>query len=257
MEPFLIIKNIYNKIHIHFLYYLVALLSITTGLFKDFVVFSLLIIIHELGHIIMALYYRWSIDKIILLPFGGLTIFKEHLNKPIFEEFMILIMGPMMQCLFYFLAMLIRPSYMLMNYHYTILLFNLLPIIPLDGSKLINLLCNTFLSFKRSHLITIYLSLLVVIGVILYNINNFILLLIFIFLIFKVISEYQNHSYIFNKFLFERYLYKFNFKKVKIIKNTNLKKMQRDYIHFFKVGKKLIKEDEILEQKFDNHCNLW
>lgn len=257
MERFLIIKNIYKKIHIHFLYYLVALLAIITGLFKDFIIFSLLIIIHELGHIFIALYYRWHVEKIIILPFGGMTIFKEHLNKPIFEELMIVIMGPAMQHLFYLLAMNLKPNFLLMNYHYTILFFNMLPIIPLDGSKFLNLISNLILPFKYSHLITIYFSFLVLIGIILFKINNLVVLLILIFLTIKVISEYKNHKYIFNKFLFERYLYRFNFKKSKVIKGIKLALMHRDHSHFFKVGNSFIKERKILEQKFDNSNDLW
>ncbi len=205
----------------------------------------------------MALYYNWNIDKIVLLPFGGITIFKDHLNKPLFEEFMILIMGPIFQSLFYFLAINLKPSYILVNYHYTILLFNLLPIIPLDGSKLINILCNKVMPFKYSHLATIYLSFIVFLGIVIYNINNLILIFILMFLIVKVITEYRNHKYIFNKFLFERYLYKFNFKKVKIIRNIKLTKMYRDYKHLFKVNKILYKEKEILAKKFDIHNELW
>ncbi|MDD2181026.1 MAG: site-2 protease family protein [Bacilli bacterium] len=253
----MIIKILYNKIYIHYLYYIVALLSILTGHFRDFVVFSILIIIHELGHVLMALYYGWNINKIVLLPFGGLTIFQEHLNKPILEEFIILIMGPIFQFIFYFLAFLIKPSYMLTNYHYAIILFNLLPIIPLDGSKLINIICNLTLPFKRSHLITIYISIIVIIGIILYNISDLLLILILLFLTLKIIKEYRNHKYIFNKFLFERTIYKFNFNKIKIIKGTKLSKMYRDHKHIFKINKIFYKEDEILRKKFDNRTDLW
>ena len=45
----------------------------------------------------MALYYKWNIEKIIILPFGALTLFHEKINKPLFEEFIILIMGPIFQ----------------------------------------------------------------------------------------------------------------------------------------------------------------
>src|SRR5690554_6158762 len=134
--------------------------------------------IHETGHVLMALYYGWNIDKIIVLPFGGLTVFKEHLNKPLFEEFMILIMGPLLQCFFYFLANFLSPNYILTNYHYALLIFNLFPIIPLDGSKLINIIISKVLPFKPSHLIGIYISFVVFLGILLYNMTNLILILI-------------------------------------------------------------------------------
>ncbi len=256
MERILIIKSIYNKFEFHYLYYVVALLSVFTGLFKDFIIFSILIIIHELGHITAAQYFKWEIDKIIVLPFGGLTKFNEHLNKPLFQEFIILIMGPLCQCLFYLLAYSIKPSYMLMNYHYAILIFNMLPIIPLDGSKLVNIICNKFVSFKSSHLITIYLSIVVFTVALLYNITNLIIVLVLFFLFIKIITEYKEHKYIFNKFLFERYLYKIKFKKTKIIKQINLSKMYRDYRHLFKTNNYFRKEEEILAKRFDKQSDL-
>ena len=249
-------KTIYKKTKIHFLYYIVALLAILTGLFKDFIILSLLIFIHEMGHVLMALYHSWDINKIIILPFGGLTIFKEHLNKPLKEEFMILIMGPLFQTLFYLLAFYLKPNDLLTNYHYALLLFNMLPIIPLDGSKLVNLISNLFFSFKVSHLMVIYLSILFLGGILLYNLNNLIILLVFSFLIIKVIWEYKYHNYIFNKFLVERFIYKFKFRKTKVIKGLKLSKMFRDYNHDFIVGNKLYKEEEVLKQRFDKSKDL-
>ena len=93
---------------IHPLYYLVAILSIITGLFKDFIYITLLIFIHEIGHTIGALIYKWKIKKIIILPFGGITIFNELINKSLKEEFVILILGPIFQILFYFILYILN-----------------------------------------------------------------------------------------------------------------------------------------------------
>ena len=71
-----------------------------TGHFKGFIVFSLIILVHEFGHILMGIRYGWKIEKVILLPFGALTIFHEDLNRKIKEEFWIVIMGPLFQIVF-------------------------------------------------------------------------------------------------------------------------------------------------------------
>ena len=93
-------KNIFK---IHPIFYIVAIISIFSGLFKNFILFTSIILFHELGHIIGALIKRWKIKKIILLPFGGLIIFDELLNRRLIEEFVILILGPLFQILFYFI----------------------------------------------------------------------------------------------------------------------------------------------------------
>ena len=228
----MIIKTIFKKIKIHPFFYLIAILAIITGLFKQFLILSTIIIIHELGHILTALYYKWQIDKIIILPFGGLTIFKEFINRPINEELLITIMGPINQILFYFFYnFLFGQNILITNYHYGILLFNLLPIYPLDGIKIINLLLSKWISFKMSHLVTIFISIIMIIIVLILSLIfkiNMTFLLILIFLLVKIYSELKNHHYLFNKFLFERYLYNFSFNKRKIIKGDKIKKMFRD-----------------------------
>ena len=47
----------------------------------------------------------------------------------------------------------------------------------------------------------------------------------------------------------ERYLYKFNFKRRKIVRNTN--SMFRDNKHLFYIDNKYQTEDEILQKRFD------
>ncbi len=248
----MIIKNIFK---IHYLFYLVAFICIITGFFKPFVFISLLIIVHELGHYITALYYKWKIDKIIIFPFGGVTLFNDHLNKPIKEEFMILIMGPLFQVLFYFLVtFLFGYNTLFTKYHYALLIFNLLPIFPLDGSKLIHLLFDKCFAFKKSHLLTMILSLIVLfVSLVFIFINQLNLVFVFLFLLLfiKVINEIKLHNEIFNKFLMERYLYNFNFKKTYIINGCNVSKMHRDYKHLFLDKNKYHTEKSILQKRFD------
>lgn len=234
---------------IHPLYYLVAFLSIITGLFKDFIYITLLIFIHEIGHTIGALYYKWNIKKIIILPFGGITIFNEYINKSLKEEFVILILGPLFQILFYFILCFLNiESTLITNYHYSLLLFNLLPIIPLDGSKLLNIILNKITNFKLSHMLTIYISILTIIFLLIKN-KNMVLYIIIFFILLKVIKEYKEHKYIFNKFLFERYNYDLVFKKKKTIKGIKLNKMKKEYKHIF-YDNKHYTEKEILKRYF-------
>ena len=234
---------------IHPLYYLVAILSIITGLFKDFIYITLLIFIHEIGHTLGALIFKCKIKKIIILPFGGITIFNELINKSLKEEFVILILGPIFQILFYFILYILNiETPLITNYHYSLLLFNMLPIIPLDGSKLLNIILNKITSFKMSHLLTIYISLITIIILMIKN-KNLVLYIIIFFILLKVIKEYKEHKYIFNKFLFERYNYNLKFKKIKYIKGRKINKMKKEYKHIF-YDDKYYTEKDILKRYF-------
>lgn len=239
---------------IHPFYWLMAFICSITGLFKYFLYFSLLIIIHEFGHFIASKFFLWKVKKIVILPFGGITIFNEVLSKSIFEEFIILIFGPLFQICFYFLyTSIFGYNEIIALYNYSLLIFNMLPIYPLDGYKFINLLFNKFFSFKFSHLFSIIISLiciLILLFITIFYRPNFIMILALILLFYKNIKEFIDHNLVFNKFLLERYLYNICFKKSMIIESNNLSKMKRDYRHLFHFNKKYETEKEILNKRF-------
>ncbi len=244
------IKNIFR---IHPFYFFTAFIVALTGNFKSFLLFSLIIIVHECGHVFLALFFKWNIDKIIILPFGALTIFNEKINRPLKEEFLILLFGPIFQIIFVF-VLNNEEVFSLSN---SILFFNLLPIVPLDGSKFVNIIFNKFLCFKKSHLITLYISFLTIFFIVIKTQFNLVLMFALLFILFKVIDEFKNHDIICQRFLFERYIYDFNFKKIKIIRSLNLNKMKKDYRHVFYDGKKYITERSLLKKMFDFRGKTW
>lgn len=244
--------KIISKIEIHPFCYIIAFISILIGYFKEFSLFTLIIFIHELGHSLIAYLLKWQIDKIIILPVGGLTKFKESLNKPIIEEFLIAIGGPLFQTIFY---IIFKNKLDLFYFHYLILIFNLIPIYPLDGSKILNLFLNKITSFKTSYLLTLYISYFFIIVLLGYSIffKKYLMICIFIILLIQLYKQYKQINYIFNKFYLERHLNNYNFKKNKIIIGPNISKMKRDYSHFFYINKKYYNEKVILKKLFDKH----
>ncbi|MBR6690584.1 MAG: hypothetical protein IKL65_04575, partial [Bacilli bacterium] len=147
-------KIILNKIYFHPLFIFTLFVFISIGYFRFITYFMLLILVHELGHILVSLIFKWNIDKIIILPFGGLTKYNENINRPLIEEFLIAISGIIFQIVFY---MLIN-NYIDYKYfniiNYFIIIFNLIPIYPLDGSKILNIFFNVVTSYKNSLLLT-------------------------------------------------------------------------------------------------------
>lgn len=242
--------KIISKIEIHPFCYVVALICIFIGYFRDFLTFTLIIFVHELGHSFMAYILKWNINKILILPVGGMTKFSECLNKPIIEEFLIAISGPLLQIIFY---ILFKNKLNLFYYHYLILIFNLIPVYPLDGAKILNLFLNKITSFKTSYLIGIYLSYVLIILLLSYFIINksYLIICTFIILLIQLYKEYNNINFVFNKFCLERYLNDYKFKKQKIILGNKLVKMKRDYTHIFFINNKYYREKVILANLFD------
>lgn len=235
-------KKSYLKIHpLTILFLFVAFI---TGYFKYIIYFMSLIFFHEIGHITFALLFHWNVKKIILLPFGGMTVFEELVNTPIKEEFFIVLAGPLYQHLFYMLLCFLGyKTPLLTTIHFFILGFNLLPIYPLDGSKLVLLFFEKCFSFYQSQILITILSCLTLCFLCLLPYNILLLVLLF-FLSYHVFHFYKRISFLFHKFLLERKLYSFSFKRKKYI--TKVKQMKRDYEHYFIKDGYVYKEKEIL-----------
>lgn len=199
----------------------------------------------------MGIRYHWKIEKVIILPFGALTIFHEDLNKKIKEEFWIVIMGPLFQIVFTLIIYLFYGMNDFIYYSLIILGFNLLPIFPLDGSKILNLFFNKVTGFRTSHLLLIMVSILSIFVLLWQASFSLIFILIILFLIIRIFSEVKDHESLFNRFLLERYLKKYHFSKILKINSMDMRGMKRDYGHLFFDGKKYISEEYRLKKRFD------
>lgn len=236
--------KIISKIKIHPFFYIVLFITFITGHFKEFIYLIFIILFHELGHILGAIYYKWNISKIVILPFGGITIFNEKINKPLKEQFIITILGPIFQIILSFFI----TNQNIYNYHLILLIFNLLPIIPLDGSKLLNIILNKIFPFRISKIISIVISFVAIILILTIKLS-LINILILLFLIIKNIKEIIDYKYLINKFILERYTYNFNFNKRKII--NNYKNMYMEHYHIIFINNHYYTEKEVLKNIYN------
>ena len=65
-----------------------------TGFFYDLILLVAIVLIHELGHYVMATFFKWRVRRIVLLPFGGVAEVDEHGNRPFKEELLVVLFGP-------------------------------------------------------------------------------------------------------------------------------------------------------------------
>ncbi len=238
MENILILKSIYLDNY----FYIFLLIIILTGNFNYFIPYFLLLIIHELGHAIMGIVLGYKLKKIMLYPLGGITIIDYPFNISLKKELLILVSGPLFQIFGYVLLKNFFPFIAI--YHYVILIFNLLPIYPLDGGKIFNILCSYHYNFLKSFRITCLVSLMVAIFLLVYNLNYFNLnfFLILILIIIKIIKLYQKRFFYYNRFLLERHLYNYSFQRIKNIQNINdFYRDSEHYVNFLNEKKALAK----------------
>lgn len=241
------IKNISNYFEINPLVYLSAIISILTASFVPFIIITILIIIHELGHFLSAIMFKIEVDKIYLYPLGGISKFHIPLNYSTLKEFIILISGPLFQELAKTILFFLMPRYTkeIILYHYGILMFNLLPIYPLDGGKLIQLVLQLFIPYKQSLKITIKISYIFISIYFIFSLptSKITAVIVAFFLLYKVREEEKKINYIYEKFILERYLNNYTFKHSKLITNQD---------SFYKNNRHLIKENDnyYLEKDF-------
>lgn len=200
----------------------------------------------------MAYILGIKINEIYIYPLGGISKFNMDLNISIKKELLILINGPLFQHLAYLFLLMILPTKkgLINTYHYSILIFNLLPIYPLDGGKLIKLLLNKIICYKNSLKLIINLSYLVTIILLLISNKNISIFIMISLLLILITKEKNKIDYIYNKYLLERYLNNYNFKNNKIINNIN--NLYRDKKHIIYKNNTYYTEKEYLEKMYKN-----
>ena len=212
--------------------YIFILLSLISGYFEYVIITYIFIIIHEFGHLIMASLLKVDIDKIYIYPLGAVIKYNTLININIYKEFLILIMGPLFQIVFFLIILyLFKVSFISLDKYliikrinYILLSFNLLPIHLLDGGRGINILFDLIFPYKLSYYMTIIVSIIIIILVLYIN-SNLLIIFCLLFLIKNNIIEFKKFKYRYNKFLLERLIYDLNIKKSnKVIIFNNIKR---------------------------------
>ena len=246
------------KIEFHYTYILIALGFILTGYFHNLIIFTSIIIIHELGHYTIAKLNKLNVEKIIIYPYGGIVKMNIPVNTPIKKELYVAISGIIFQTIYFIIITIMYKQGLIRDYIYnlftiynkSILMFNILPIHPLDGSKILNLLLSKILPFNIANKLNIIISIITLI--ILISINyyqlNYTSFFILGIILDNIIKYYKQLKYIFNKFLLERYIYKITYNKTKKINKIN--HMYKEKYHILKENNTYISEKQALSNKF-------
>lgn len=109
------------------------------------ILFFASVLLHELGHSLVALRYKHPVNHITLYIFGGISEIASEVRNAL-EEFIIAFAGPLtsflLAAIFYLLSLIFRtviPVYAAVKYlaliNATLAVFNLIPGFPLDGGR--------------------------------------------------------------------------------------------------------------------------
>ena len=226
-----------SKIKIDISTYVIVLLSFLAGYFEYTFLTIIIIIVHEMGHFLTGCFLKLKVKEISLFMFGGVTIFDEDLNLNIFKEILVVVMGPITQIMFYILVYyLYTKGFVSVNtmkkvskINLLLLSFNLLPILPLDGGKILNNILDLILSYDLAHKVSLAVSFLALPLVFLFD-NKLIIILVFVSLLMRLFEELKCHKFRINKLLLERKLKGIKFKKLREF--TSLTKVKRNVTYY-------------------------
>ncbi|HEX6595157.1 MAG TPA: site-2 protease family protein [Bacillota bacterium] len=209
-------NSLLPPIHVHPILLVFVFISFITGTFVQLSIILAIVLFHEFGHFAMAKWFNWRIQKIMLWIFGGVMETDEHGNRPMYEDFLVTIAGPF-QHVFIYVFLFVAGNFqfipnhildLLFFYNTVILLFNALPIYPLDGGKIVLLCLSMVFSFRTAYDTVILFSLvatflaLVTMFFFPFSLGVF---LIMLFLLMENRLEWKRRYYVFIRFLLKRY----------------------------------------------------
>lgn len=135
-------KKKYLKIHPSVWIVIVFFISIGRG--KEFLFTFLFVSLHEMAHVITALLLGSKFSEILITPIGERAIIRNMELLAQRERFLILITGPLLNLTIGFLLKSLEQSNVwvpfLADLNLAIGFFNLLPIFPLDGGRILLLI---------------------------------------------------------------------------------------------------------------------
>ena len=148
------------KLKIHPLFIIVGIVYVAIGKTLIFVVYTLSALLHEIGHSIVAGNLGYTLNKITLMPFGA-VVRGDIEGLRCVDQIKIAIAGPLLNLAiaFFFIATwwIVPETYaytdIVVLANLSLFLINMLPLLPLDGGRVINCLISLKFSKKTANFI--------------------------------------------------------------------------------------------------------
>jgi stage IV sporulation protein FB len=162
-----LIKLFGTTYRIHPLFVLLLVLAVFAGYISEMLTLFAIVLIHEIGHVTAARHFGWRVRYVQLLPFGGVAEVDDHGLVPAHEELIVAIAGPLQHVWIIGFSLLMRamdlgdPSWWsyFIQANVLIALFNLLPVLPLDGGKILLAGMSWIMSYHRALVVCSWMSL--------------------------------------------------------------------------------------------------
>lgn len=204
------------RIRINLKIFLFVLIFILTKQIKIYGILMLFAFIHELGHMIVGILLGFKPEKLEIMPYGVSVGFKvkcEDYNKKIkkgnmlaIKKLIIALAGPLTNFIITIIFLMVNISFfgiereLVIYSNILIGIFNLIPIYPLDGGRVIKNILHMIVGLQNSYEYTNQISkitvciLTAICSIAILYIKNVAILLILAYLWYLVIAENRKYN---------------------------------------------------------------
>ncbi len=180
------------KIEINLKIILILILLLIIKNINTYIIFIIFIILHEIAHLIMGVLIGGKPKKLIISPFGASLEFYTYGKNNSLCRILFFLIGPLTN-LIIAIIFLNLPEYdfyreEIIFTNFAIAFFNLIPILPLDGGKILKELLKCFVGLEKSNRYTIFISKIILViisflyAILIVKIKNIMILFLLVYL---------------------------------------------------------------------------
>lgn len=184
-----------------FLFIIIFIISKQINIYAIFIISTLL---HEISHAITGMFLGLKLRKFCIMPFGFKITFEETgtYKTNTKKQFIIAISGPIVNICIMILAIIFNLHSSIIYANLIIAIFNLIPIYPLDGGRILKSILKTKCNFnkvnyivnKTSNITIIVLTALT--SILILYVKNIAIVLVLAYLWYMVIKENKKYNLI-------------------------------------------------------------
>lgn len=160
------------KLNLVFILFLFA--SLYSGYIKQSIIIFTSVLLHEIGHAVVANLSGIRVEELELFPFGGVAKMEDITKYGGLTEALIALAGPAISGAIAAIGAVFSTNSEFFNslaqFNFILFAFNMLPALPMDGGRILRNILLHYMSYKQATKAMVISGRLIAIALVLYNV---------------------------------------------------------------------------------------